>query len=300
MLLFTGLKRHSHRRANDDGRDFASHILSTLCWCSALALILAQNTRLSEVSELLRLIIRRKAPFALYTHRSQLFRLLWPVSHYLITNLFGTLSYIYFRVLNSTIVTGRENIPHQPGTLLLANHQSMIDSFLVGLCAYYPASLARPSVMPWNPAAEENFYRNPIMAWFADNWKCIPIRKGRKDLGAIFRMAEGLRTSPLILFPEGTRSRTGNIGKGRPGTGFLILETWPTVIPVCIDGMDKVLPVGSFFPRLFKRIYISYGRPLALREFKGKKKNKKTARALMSKVMEAIRTLHTGIQETKE
>jgi 1-acyl-sn-glycerol-3-phosphate acyltransferase len=175
----------------------------------------------------------------------------------------------------------------------------MIDSFLIGLCAYFPFSLVRPSLMPWNPAAEENFYRNPIFAWVADNWKCIPIRKGRRDLRVIFRMAKALGTSPLLLFPEGTRSRTGSIGGGRLGAGLLILETWPTVIPVCIDGMDKVLPIGSFLPRFFKRIYVSYGRPLALKEFVGRERDKKTAKALMSKVMESIRGLHMGIQQIK-
>ncbi|NIM95035.1 MAG: hypothetical protein GTO18_15150 [Anaerolineales bacterium] len=255
--------------------------------------------QLAEISQLPRLILRERSPLALHSHRSRLFRVLWPVTHYLITNLFGTLGYIYFHLLNSTVVIRKENIPHQPGTLLLSNHQSMIDSFLVGLCAYYPVSLIRPSVMPWNPAAEENFYRNRILAWLADNWKCIPIKRGRKDLRAIFKMVGGLRTNPLILFPEGTRSRTGNIGNGRLGAGFLILETWPTVIPVCIDGMDRVLPIGSVFPRLFKRIYVSYGRPLDLSEFKGKGKGKRTANALMDKIMEAIKELHREIQKTK-
>jgi 1-acyl-sn-glycerol-3-phosphate acyltransferase len=153
--------------------------------------------------------------------------------------------------------------------------------------------------MPWNPAAEENFYRNRILAWLADNWKCIRIKKGRKDLRVIFKMAEGLGTSPLTFFPEGTRSRTGKIGRGRPGAGFLILETWPAVVPVCIDGMDKVLPIGSVFPRFFKPIYVSYGRPLELSEFKGREKDKETAQAVIDKAMEAIKGLHREIQQMK-
>ncbi len=153
--------------------------------------------------------------------------------------------------------------------------------------------------MPWNPAAEENFYRNTILAWFADNWKCIPIKKGRKDLKVIFEVAEGLRTSPVTFFPEGTRSRTGKIGRGRAGVGFLIRETWPAVVPVCIDSMDKVLPIGSSFPRFFKRIYIYFGRPLDLSEFKGRKTDRETAQEVIDKVMEAIRALKIEIQKMK-
>jgi len=240
-------------------------------------------------------MLKQKSPLALYAHRGRLFRLLWPVTQYIVTNLSVTLGYIYFRFLNHTTVIGKGNVPRRPNTLLLSNHQTMIDSFLVGLCAYYPATIIRPDLMPWNPAAEENFYRNAILTWLADNWKCIPIKKGRKDLRVIFKMAEALKTSPLTFFPEGTRSRIGKIGKGRPGAGFLILETWPAVVPVCIDGMDKVLPVGSPFPRFFKHIYVSYGRPLDLSEFEGRERNKETAQAVIDKAMEAIKDLHRGI-----
>lgn len=223
--------------------------------------------------------------------RGWLSRRIWPISHYLVTNLTVTLGFIFFRIFNRTTVIGRENVPRRSNTLLLSNHQSMVDSFLVGLCAYYPISLIRPSLIPWNPAAEENFFRTPILAWLADNWKCIPVKKGRKDVGLISKMAAALQTSPLTLFPEGTRSRDGSIGKARGGAGLLILETRPTVIPVRIDGMHRVLPIGSIVPRIFKRIYVHYGRPLDLTEFYDEKKNKEAAEAIMARVMEAIRSL---------
>jgi 1-acyl-sn-glycerol-3-phosphate acyltransferase len=232
--------------------------------------------------------------------QGRFWRLLWPITHYLVTNLTVTIGYVFFHFLNRTTVIGKENVPRRPNTLLLCNHQTMIDSFLVGLCAYYPASFLRPSLIPWNPAAEENFFRTRILAWLADNWKCIPIRRGRKDVGAIFRMAEALRTSPMTLFPEGTRSRDGSVGRARGGAGLLILETRPTVIPVCIDGMDKVLPVGSILPRFFKRVYVMYGRPLDLSEFYGRQKSKEVAQAIMDRVMEAIRELCEEIQRRKQ
>ncbi len=194
---------------------------------------------------------------------------------------------------------GKRNVPQQANTLLLSNHQTMIDSFLVGVFAFYPNSLFRPGLIPSNPAAEENFYRTPVLAWFADNWKCIPIKKGRKDVSAIYKMAQALKKSPMTLFPEGTRSRDGSIGKARGGAGLLILETKPTVIPVCIDGMDELLPIGSVFPRIFKRIYVYYGKPLDLSVFCGREKNRDVAQAIMNQVMETIQRMHTEIQTTK-
>jgi len=235
----------------------------------------------------------------LWSNRNWLFRLTWPITNYLLTNFSVTIGYVFFHFFNRTIVIGKRNVTQKPNTLLLSNHQTMIDSFLVGLFAFYPMSLIKPSVIPWNPAAEENFYRNPILAWLADNWKCIPIKKGRKDVGAIYRMAEALRTGTMTLFPEGTRSRDGSIGRARGGAGLLILETRPNVIPVCIEGMDELLPVGAVLPRLFKRIYVYYGKPIDLSEFYHREKSKEVAQEIMKRVMDRIRTMRAEIQAMK-
>ncbi len=241
----------------------------------------------------------RQGPFAPLSHRGRFFRFIWPVTNYITTHFLVNVARLYFYVFNRTRVFGKENIQLRPNVLFLSNHQSMIDSFLIGGTAFYPQAWVKPRIMPWNPAAEENFYRNKFLAWISDNLRCIPVKAGRKDVKAIFRMAEALKYSPMVLFPEGTRSRSGKIGRGRPGAGFLILETWPEVIPVCIDGMDKVLPIGKIFPRVGKEIYVYFGKPLDLSEFKSMEKNKETAQLVTARVMDAIRKLQAEIQEIK-
>ena len=231
--------------------------------------------------------------------RSWLFRVTWPVTHYIVTHAFVFVAYAFFHFLNRTIVTGRKNVPREVNTLLLSNHQTMVDSFLVGICAFFPRSLIRPKIIPWNPAAEENFFSNPILAWLAVNWKCLPIKRGRKDVGAIFKMSKALKIGTMTLFPEGTRSRDGSIGKARGGAGLLILENRPTVIPVCIDGMDKVLPIGSVLPRLFKKIHVHFGEPLDLSQFYNRGRNKEVAQEIMNLVMERVRQLQVEIQALK-
>lgn len=222
------------------------------------------------------------------------------ITLYLVTNITVFLALILLKLLNRTTVIGAENVPHKPNTLLLSNHQTMIDSFLVGGCTFFPHALVRPSIIPWNAAAEENFFGNPILAWFSHNWKCMPIKRGRKDVGAIFKLAEALRHSPMMLFPEGTRSRTGQIGKARGGAGLLVLETQPTVIPVCIDGMDKVLPVGSWLPRFFKRVYVYYGKPVDFSCFYGRGKNKEVAHDIMNVVMDTMRDMQHELQQLRD
>jgi 1-acyl-sn-glycerol-3-phosphate acyltransferase len=214
------------------------------------------------------------------------------VTSYLITNLTVTLFWIFFFVLNRTTVLGREHVGKSRNTLLLSHHQSMIDSFLVGLSAFYPESWIKPHLQPWNPAAVENFYKNPVMAWLSDSWKCIPVREGRQDMAALKRMIRVLPHGVMTLFPQGTRSRDGRVRTGRPGAGLLILSTKPRVIPVAIDGMDKVLPIGKVLPRLFKRVYVSFGPPLDYSEFLDRPHTRETAQALVDRVMEAVRSQH--------
>lgn len=219
---------------------------------------------------------------------------------YLVTNLTVAIFSIVFFVLNRTKIIGREHVGEEPNTLFMSHHQSLIDSFLVGACAYYPKSWIKPSLMPWNPAAEENYYKTPLLAFLADKWKCIPVREGRRDLQALRRMAQVLPKGTMILFPEGTRSRDGSVGPGRAGAGLLVLSAQPKVIPVAIDGMDKVLPIGCSFPRFFKRITVSYGAPVDYSDFLESPRTKETAQALMDRVMDRIRTQKAAIRHSSQ
>ena len=238
----------------------------------------------------------RRKPALLPPRRGRLFQLLWPFTSYLVTNVTVTLFWVLFFVLNRTTVIGRRNIGVEPNTLLLSNHQSMLDSFLVGLAAFYPQSWLRPHLIPWNPAAAENFYKSPVLAWLADNWKCIWVREGRRDLHALHRMMQVLPRGVMTLFPEGTRSRDGAVGPGRPGAGLLILATRPRVIPVAIHGMLEVLPIRHYVPRIFKRISVSFGPPVDYAEFLKMPRTRETAPAVIDRVMEAIRVQHDALR----
>lgn len=232
-------------------------------------------------------------------NRGPLFRLVWPITAYLMTNFTVGMFWVLFHIFNRTTVIGREHIDDEPNTLLLSNHQSMIDSFLVGLNAYFPRSLWKAHLLPWNPAAEENFYSTPLLRWLADNWKCIPIKEGRRDLRALHRMLKVLPAGVMTLFPEGTRTRDGSVGSGRAGAGFVILGARPRVIPVAIDGMRDVLPIGSVIPRFFKRVYVSYGKPIDYSDLLSQPRSRDVAQALADRVVDAIRRQLADIRRTR-
>jgi 1-acyl-sn-glycerol-3-phosphate acyltransferase len=191
--------------------------------------------------------------------------------------------------LNRTRVYGRYRVPREMGTLLLSNHQSMVDSFLLVFTAYFPAEMFRPSLLPWHPAAEENFFRTKSLAWVFTQLKCIPVRAGRRDLKAITRSMRALEDSNLILFPEGTRTRDGSIGKARAGAGVVLLGTGARVIPVTIIGMDQVLPIGAKLPRIGKRVSVYYGKPVAYDDLAALEHTRETAQLVVNRVMARIR-----------
>ena len=233
-------------------------------------------------------------------HRGELFNRVLPFLSYLWTNLTALLGFLLFFVFNRTEVVGRERVSEEPNTLLVSNHQSMIDSWLVGIAAYYPQSWWKPWLVPWNPAAEENFFSNPLLALLSDLWRAIPIREGRRDIRALYRMTRAVRDGVMILFPEGTRTRDGSIGDGQPGAGLVALGTQPTVIPVTIDGMQEVLPVGSRFPRFGKRVVVHFGEPVAYEDLKERPRSKETAQELVDRVVGRLRERLPEVRARRE
>ncbi len=226
--------------------------------------------------------------------------ILWHITSYFVANITVTFAWIFFHVLNRTIVIGRKTVGREPNTILLSNHQSMIDSLPLGIAAYYPKSWIHPYLIPWHPAARENFFKNPFIAWWSSHTRCIPVRPGRKDVHALKKMAEVLPNGTIILFPEGTRSRSGFVEKGRPGAGLAVLATRPRVIPVAIDGMQDVLPIGRTFPKIGQRVYIKFGEPVDYSEFLGMPRTKETAQQLVDKVMKVIRAQHEEIRQLRD
>ncbi|MDD5657300.1 MAG: lysophospholipid acyltransferase family protein [Elusimicrobia bacterium] len=228
-------------------------------------------------------------------YRGPIFHFYWPFTRYIVTSFSALAAMFFFKVLNRTIIIGKENVGINSNTLLLPNHQSMIDGFLVGTFVYFPRSLLRPNLFPWLPAAWENFFENPLMRWFSDNWRCIPVKKGRKDVGAMLRMEACLRDGTMIVFPEGTRTRDGSLLPPRSGIGYVMLKTRPKAIPVCMDGMNGLQPVGHFWPRVFRTILLYYGRPVDLSECYDRPINRETAEAAIQKVFGEVGVLHAKL-----
>ena len=233
-------------------------------------------------------------------HRGRVFNFFWPFTRWLLSIGTATVGAILFFGLSRTEIIGRRNALRSTNTLLLSNHQSLIDSFLIGFSAYYGVAIFKPWLIPWNPAAEENFYKNAYQGWWSDQWKCIPVARGRRDMRAVYRMIRALKEGTMILFPEGTRSRTGAIGRGKPGAGFVALANHPQIVPVTIMGMSDVLPIGANWPIPFQRVTILFGPPIDYSHLIGEEPSKESALAVVELVMSVIRYQYDWIERYRE
>lgn len=148
---------------------------------------------------------------------------------------------------NNLQVIGRENLPLKPPFVLIANHASHLDALVL-------SSLLnrawRDRIFPL--AAADVFFEDAATAAFAATViNALPVvRKGSNAVG-LKQMRERLIADEaiFILFPEGCRSRTGEMTAFKPGVGMLLAETGIPVVPCHLQGAFEALPAGKALPR---------------------------------------------------
>ena len=148
--------------------------------------------------------------------------------------------------LNRLKVTGVEHVPPGGGVLLAANHVSIFDTLLI---PWVNIAKVRLEVV-WAPAKAELF-DIPVINHMIASWGAFPVQRGGRDVRAMRRLVELMRCEKVMLFPEGTRSVDGWLGRGNRVVGKLIYLARPIVIPTAILGTDRLLAKGRLLPRLF-------------------------------------------------
>lgn len=147
--------------------------------------------------------------------------------------------------------SGRENIPATGSLLVVANHQSHLDPPLVGI--------GIPRQM--NYIARGTLFSSFLFGWLLRSIGAIPIDREGTGLAGIKAALRLLKSGEIVLiFPEGTRSRDGEIGPLEPGFTTLAVRSKAAILPVAIEGAYQAWPRTRRFPRL-GRIHVHYGKP---------------------------------------
>ncbi len=182
--------------------------------------------------------------------------------------------FAYHIVFRITVI-GRENIPEEKGGYIIAsNHISNNDPPMVGL-----TFRGKYNFM----AKEELFHLNPIFTWLIKKLGAFPVKRGAKDSSAIDNALESLKRGRIfIIFPEGTRSKDGELGRAKSGVTLIAAQAKVPVVPVFIKYGRK---------RFRRRCIISIGEKINSDAFDVDITDKRQLKEVSSRIMDSIADL---------
>ncbi len=167
------------------------------------------------------------------------------------------IGHIFFWLAFRVQCDGVENIPQKGGCLLVANHASFLDPFVMG--TYMPRQV--------HFLMYARYFFSPLFHWYCKRTECIPLKKDGRDISALKQALRLLRSGEMIgIFPEGERSVTGKLGSGAPGVALIALKADVPILPVGIVGTYEAFPRGARFPRLRSPITVRYGKPFQIND----------------------------------
>ena len=182
------------------------------------------------------------------------------------------------------VTRGVRHLPDPP-FIIMCNHQSALDiySLYVGL----------PMIFKW--LAKRELFSLPFLGWAMTRAGYVSIDRGnpREALRAIDEAGRKIRKGMnLLIFPEGTRSEVGVLLPFKQGVFNLAQRAGVPIVPVGINGTNRIQPKGSFIPKQKGVVYINIGEPVEV-EAKGS-----AAKArIMNEVRDRIEVL-TACQES--
>ncbi|MGA3265370.1 MAG: lysophospholipid acyltransferase family protein [Verrucomicrobiota bacterium] len=182
-------------------------------------------------------------------------------------NLSYRLGWMFFRTVYATYFRWRvfnpERVPLTGPVILASNHASFLDPPLVG------AGLKRGI----NYLARESLFRFPGIGALLRSWSSVPVdREGGGAAGLKAILDRLLAGGGIILFPEGTRTRDGQLQPARSGIGLVVIKSNAPVVPVRVFGTYQAYGRHVKFPRPH-RIMVKYGQPMQFEALRAEAKN---------------------------
>ena len=193
--------------------------------------------------------------------------------------------------LNATFrpwVSGIENVPTTGPVILASNHVSIVDSL------FLPLMLRRKVTF----LAKSDYFTGSGIKGFAirtfmNGVGQLPIDRsgGKASEASLDTGVQVLRSGNVLgIYPEGTRSPTGKLYRGRTGVARMILEGKAPVVPVAMFDTDKAMPIGSKIPKV-RRVGIVIGEPMDFSRFEGMEGDRFVLRSITDEIMVEIARL---------
>jgi len=181
----------------------------------------------------------------------------------ILTTLRWALLRTYLRTFHRLSVEGEEHLPKRLPFVLVANHSSHLDALV--LASILPAGLNR---LVFPIAAGDTFFETRKAAAFASLFmNALPIWRKRCGAHSLDQLKGRLVAEPCgyVVFPEGTRSRSGTMARFKPGIGMMVAGTEVPVIPCLLTGAHEAFPPHARFPR-HRKVSVRIGPAMTFKE----------------------------------
>jgi len=175
---------------------------------------------------------------------------------------------LFFRVK----VEGLHHLPMEGRVMICSNHISNLDPPLIG--CILPRRI--------HFIAKEELFRIPLVSLLLKGLGAFPVKRGEGDRQALKRSIQILKEEKVFgIFPEGTRSKTGELGKAHQGAALIALKAQAPIVPVAI--------IGPY--RLFRPVRVVMGKPMDVSAWSNGKMDRDAAARLTDRIMEEIQQL---------
>lgn len=189
------------------------------------------------------------------------------------------------RVVFRPTAVGVDNIPAKGPVILASNHLSWTDWI------FTPLLISRRITF----VAKAEYFNSPgfkgaLQKFFFTSAGQVPIARGNASAaeGALEASREVLRNGGIMgIYPEGTRSHSGKLYRGRTGVARLAIEMGVPVVPVGLKGTYEIAPSGKTFGKIV-RPTVTFGTPLDFSRYEGMENDRFILRAVTDEIVYEI------------
>lgn len=179
------------------------------------------------------------------------------------------------------VIKGKNNIPETGAAIAAGNHIHFSDPIFL-----YFAQKRQLRFM-----AKAELFKNPVLGWICRSYGAFPVERGTGDTESINTAEKVLKDGKVLgIFPEGTRSKDGRVGRGKTGTIYIAHKTGAPIYPFAVFSQKSPLKIGS-------RYTIAYGDPVTVADLGVTEGTPREYRNAIRKLMSIICELQDDCRE---
>jgi long-chain acyl-CoA synthetase len=231
-----------------------------------------EAAQISKVADLLELVVQRKGTIRRSPARGSRPTSVLPfqekslLDRLFLRSSFGLIALLLRKCFGLKVKNGRF-LPSNGPYILAANHSSHLDTAAIIVAlrgAPKPAEALRLHIL----GARDYFFGTKVRGWLVSKFlNVVPIERHESSLATLKLVKEILsRGEPVLIFPEGTRSRDGRLHEFKAGLGLIAWEMQVPIVPAHIEGTYEALPPGRSWPR-WRPLSVTFNKPISMEEY---------------------------------